>query len=216
MTRATPEFVTLTGCDRPDAIDALHRIAADYPGRVEYGILISAEKAGSPRFPAPPTVDDLRRAGLRLSAHLCGSLAEAVFAGRAVDFDLSGFTRVQVNLVGRHASPMEADAAIAFGRSRGIRTILQCGHGFPAETRCDWLLDNSFGEGRAVRAIPDMTETPAFCGVSGGLTPRTVGAVLEQIPAPARPFWIDAESALFRDDRFSTVACGAFLASVYG
>ena len=216
MTRATPDFVTLTGCDRPDAIDALHRLATDYPGRVEYGILISAEKAGSPRFPALSTVEELRRAGLRLSAHLCGSLAEAVFAGRAVDFDLSGFTRVQVNLVGRHAGTAEVEAAIGFGRSRGIRTILQCGQGFPPETRCDWLLDNSFGAGKAVVAIPDMNGSSAFCGVSGGLTPRTVGAVLAQIPASARPFWIDAESALFRGDRFSTAACRDFLASVYG
>lgn len=216
MTRATPDLVTLTGCDRAEAIDDLHRLATDYPGRVEFGILISAENAGSPRFPAPPTVEELRRAGLRLSAHLCGSLAEAVFAGRAVDFDLYGFTRVQVNLVGRHAGPSEVEAAIAFGRSRGIRTILQCGQGFPDDARCDWLLDNSFGAGKAVVSIPDMTGTPAFCGVSGGLTPRTVGAVLERIPASARPFWIDAESALFRDGLFSSAACRDFLASVYG
>ena len=216
MTRATPAFVTLTGCDRPDTIVDLQRIAADYPGRVEYGILISAEKAGSPRFPAPSTVEELRRAGLRLSAHLCGSLAEAVFAGRDVQIDLSGFTRVQVNLIGRHAGPAAVEAAIGFGRAWGIRTVLQCGQGFPAETRCDWLLDNSFGKGRTVGAIPDMTGTPAFCGISGGLMPRTVGAVLAQIPSSACPFWIDAESAQFRDGLFSTAACREFLASVYG
>ncbi len=215
MTRAAPSFVTLTGCDRSDAIEGLRRLADGYPGRVEFGVLISVEKAGMPRFASAAVLADLRRSGLRLAAHLCGGIAKSILAGRDIDIDLSGFTRAQINLVGRYANRREVENAIGFGQVRGIRIILQCGDNYPAEARCDWLLDNSFGEGRAVEWIPDMSKSPAFCGVSGGLTAGSVGTLLARMPALDRPFWIDTESFLFQDGGFSTEACHEFLSRVY-
>ena len=216
MTIAKPAFATLTGCNRSDVIKELQDIAAQFPTQVEFGVLISEEKTGTGRFATKRVVDDLRAGGLRLSAHLCGALADQVFAGRDIDLDLSGFSRVQINLPGRYASPDEAENAIQFAMSRGVRAILQCADGYPCDTRCDWLLDKSFGSGRAVQIIPDMSQTKAFCGISGGLNEKTVLDTLRMLPVIGGPYWIDAESALFDGDTFSTQACRAFLTCVFG
>ena len=212
-----PEFITLTGADRPELAAGMQHLAASHNGRIEWGILLSEELAGTPRFPAAETVETLRRAGLRLSAHICGTLAERILAGEDVAIDLSGFSRAQVNQLGRHASAAEIECAVAFGQRKGIRTILQCGEVFPDEPRADWLLDNSFGQGRTLAQVPPMAGTGAFCGISGGLNAENVNAVIagaeDQIGD--RPYWLDAESALFDENGFSIDACGRFAGAVY-
>lgn len=215
MTVPKPSFVTLTGCDRSDVIDDLHALADAYQSKVEFGILIDPERFGTARFPSKDTINDLRRSALRLSAHICGGTADAIFAGHDVDIGLSGFSRAQINLVGRHARPDEVENAIRFGKSRGIRIILQCSDHYPADARCDWLLDTSFGAGRQVVHVPDFAKSRAFCGVSGGLSPSSVMDVLMTLPDMTQQFWIDAESSLFEDEVFSTSACHTFLKTVY-
>lgn len=216
MTVPTPAFVTLTGCDRSDVIGDLQTLAAKYSGKVEFGILIDPKKFGTARFPSQSTITDLRHSGLRLSAHLCGDIADAIFAGRDVDIDLAGFSRAQINLLGRHARTAEIENAIGFGLAHDFRIILQCTARYPTDTRCDWLLDASFGTGRRVVHVPDMTKTSAFCGISGGLSSTSVKDTLAALPDMTPKFWVDAETSLFENGAFSASTCTAFLRSVYG
>jgi len=218
MRAAQPEFVALTGVDRLECAPDLKDISNAFPNRVEFGVLVCKERFGTPRFPTLKTIKALARSGLRVSAHICGHDAERIFSGSDIDFDLSGFSRAQINLLHRHAASHEIENAIRFGKTRGIRVIVQCAESYPAESRCDWLLDNSFGEGRLLGHVPDMSGTQAFCGISGGLSPENIGAILQRA-APAcagRPFWIDAETALMKGGAFSPDACRAFLGEVFG
>ncbi|WP_421850681.1 hypothetical protein [Oricola sp.] len=212
-----PEFITLTGADRAELAADMNRLAASYNGRIEWGILLSDELVGTPRFPASDAVETFRRTGLRLSAHICGTLAQRILAGEDIALDLSGFSRAQVNQLGRHASADEVDNAVAFGQRRGIRTILQCGDAYPDDLRVDWLLDNSFGQGRELSKVPPLTATSAFCGVSGGLSAANVREVMTRAePQIAyRRYWLDAESALFDANGFSIHACIRFAQAVF-
>lgn len=201
----TPAFITLTGANRADLIPQVQRLSALYPGFIEWGILIGL--APSPRFADLQTVEVLRRSGLRLSAHLCGPLAQAIFAGQDPGIDLAGFSRVQINKPEGHATPDEFEAALRFGRRAGLRTILQCPGPFPDDSRCDWLLDRSHGRGRPLTQVPPLGQSRAFCGLSGGISPHTVQAVLAQINTAEPTFWLDAESALHVDGAFSIAHC---------
>lgn len=162
-----PLFVTCTGADSADAIPAMQAVSTAHNGQIEWGILICPEQSGRPRFPSQGVIDVFCTSGLRLSAHVCGAMAEAIFAGQGVDFDFSGFRRIQVNKFNQHATPAEIENAITFGRKQGIRTILQCGTSFLTDTRADWLMDNSFGQGKSVQSVPPMHTTQALCGISG-------------------------------------------------
>lgn len=207
-----PLFVTLTGADRTDYIPAMHTLSKTYNGQIEWGVLVSDEKKGHARFPFWETIDVFRTSGLRLSAHVCGTLAEHIFAGQDIDFDFSGFKRIQINKLGQHANPEEVENAIAFGRKHGIRTILQCGHDFPKDMRADWLMDNSFGQGKSLEYVPLLQDTGVFCGISGGLSADNIQDVLKS-SAPKthnRPYWIDTESALFVESAFCLTACTRF------
>lgn len=217
MNSPLPSFVTLTGADHTDFIPDLLDISAEYPTQIELGILISQQKSGTARFPNQHTIEVFANSGLRLSAHICGSLADKIFAGHDIDFDLSGFGRVQVNLLERHATTLEIENAIKFGQERDVKVILQCGDNYPDEPRCDWLLDNSFGQGKTLRSVPNMKESSAFCGISGGLSHENILGLLRDA-APnigSQPFWIDVESALFERGNFSTAKCAIFVTKIF-
>lgn len=201
----TPAFVTLTGADSMALIPGMQALAAT-DGRIEWGILYGLS---APRFADFPTLEAFRRAGLRLSLHLCGPMAEAVFAGQSPDLNLSGFSRLQVNKPEGHASPSEIENALRFGRANGLRTILQCPGPFPDDPRADWLLDRSHGRGRPI-ATPPPLRGRAFCGYSGGLSPETVQGFLTLLPPTDLPFWIDAETSLRDPTEFSLDRCAAF------
>jgi hypothetical protein len=208
----TPAFITLTGANRSDLIPAMQGLSAKYPNFIEWGILIGLSP--EPRFADQATMEVLRCSGLRLSAHLCGPLAEAIFAGQILEVDLAGFSRVQVNKPEGHASASEREAAMRFGRKIGLRTILQCAGPFPNDPRCDWLLDSSHGRGVPLPKVPSFDLSSAFCGLSGGISSRTVHNVLAQIKTSAPPFWLDAESALQDASGFSIEACDELVRSV--
>ncbi len=209
----TPAFLTLTGADRADLIPAMQRLSAEHPGRIEWGILIGLAPAD--RFADTPALDAMRHAGLRLSAHLCGPLAEAIFAGTMPVLDLAGFSRMQVNKSDGHANAAEVENAIRYGSRMGLRTILQCAGPFPDDLRCDWLLDGSHGRGRRLAWVPALDQSRAFCGFAGGISPETIGGLLQQVNAPDLPFWLDTESALRDETGFSIPACERLIASAF-
>ena len=98
--------VTISGAD--DAVDpqALVSLSHQYPF-VEWGILCSASRAGSPRYPSREwmirlenTVKEEFHRGyeMHLSSHFCGDVARAAMADRLHDFPvIERVQRIQIN-----------------------------------------------------------------------------------------------------------------------
>ena len=94
--------VTISGAD--DGVDqaALAQLSKEFP-YVEWGILHSASRRGTPRYPSERWLCELIQLSgyrrLRLSAHLCGTLARDVLRG-APGWELPdcrAWQRVQLN-----------------------------------------------------------------------------------------------------------------------
>lgn len=96
--------VTITGADDQTDIDKILDLSAEYPF-VEWGILVSASRIGSERFPSMDWIYRLEQAikgtKTKLSLHLCGMYVRSLLAGTYHD-DLVArefrmFDRVQLN-----------------------------------------------------------------------------------------------------------------------
>ena len=95
--------------------------------------------------------------------------------------------------------------------------MLQTLTAFPLDARLDWLYDTSFGTGKAPATWPELPAPGPFCGYSGGIRPENVVAVLDAIGArQAAQYWIDMESGVREDGRFSLARCEAVCRAVYG
>lgn len=106
---------TLSGADNKTSIEKMFALAAKYP-LVEYGILWSAKRAGTPRYPDAEWIRELTRTNrevcednrIRLAMHLCGSSVDDFLFGydgfnwghtfRRIPVD---FRRIQFNINGR-------------------------------------------------------------------------------------------------------------------
>ena len=178
-----PSFVTFTGVDERTSIAALQGLSGRYP--IEWGVLLHPHPPG-PLFPNADTIEKLRGAGLRLSAHVCDSYARDIAAGEKPRLNLAGFSRVQVNH-GRNGATEEVIANVqAYAASQGLRAALQCSGAFPADGRVDWLYDVSFGAGVKPSAFPALSQSFPLCGFAGG-SGRTMCAryCLSDLPWPA-------------------------------
>src|SRR5271167_3408365 len=89
--------VTITGAD--DRVDpgALISLQREFPF-VEWGILMSVKRQGTPRYPSDAWIQSLPR-GLRLSLHCCGDAARRVLAGTHIPWHRvePHFSRYQMN-----------------------------------------------------------------------------------------------------------------------
>ena len=211
-----PAFIAFTGVDRTDLIPHLQALSARYP--IEWGMLVDDAQSEKPLFPDRAARQQLLRAGgLRWAAHVCGAEARAIVdAPEDVTIDLAGFSRVQVN----HGFHGSHESQIAntwrFGRTQGVRTLLQCGDPFPEDARVDWLYDVSFGKGLRPEGWPRLARQP-FCGFSGGIGPDTVRDILDLIDAPTgTPYWIDMETGVRSDGWLDLAKCEAVCRAVYG
>jgi hypothetical protein len=210
-----PAYITFTGVDHAGLVDGMRALSALYP--VEWGVLIDRAQEGAPLFPAGPVRSQLQRAGLRLSAHICGEAARAIVEGREPGLALDGFSRVQINH-GRTGSGEEAIVhSQRFAARHGVRAALQCQGDFPDDQRVDWLYDVSFGTGARPVSWPGIAGQRGFCGFSGGLGPDTVLAVLSALYIGAgAAYWIDMESGVRSGSRFDLAKCAAVCRAVYG
>lgn len=213
-----PAFITFTGVDDARLCSGMVRLSRKYP--IEWGILIDRDKAGSRLFPGHDDIERFRSLGLRLSAHLCGSLAREVASGENPAMDLGGFARVQVNH-GRSGAVASVVSAVArFAAVNAIRGVLQCGGPqFPRHaTGVDWLFDVSFGDGVRPAYFPPVRFHHPFCGISGGLGPDnvrdTIKTGIEVTPDVA--YWIDMESGVRSAGAFDLQRCEAVCRAVYG
>ena len=216
--RITPSFITFTGADDAMYCKGMRELSDRYP--IEWGILIDQDRKGTRLFPSDRHVERFRTLGVRLCAHICGSFAIDIAAGRNPYASLAGFSRIQVNH-GRHGADQETiDRVSRFAASHGVRAVLQCGGGaFPIRsTKVDWLYDVSFGEGVRPTAFPTIMTDHPFCGISGGIEPENVAEILATrlSVVGACQFWIDMESGVRTDGGFDLVRCEAVCRAIYG
>ena len=189
-----------------------------YP--IEWGLLIDPDKAGRRLFPSLEHLEQFRKLGLRLCAHVCGSLALQIAAGDAPVVDLGGFSRIQVNH-GRSGANANVIANVArFASMHGIRGILQCVElEFPKHaTSVDWLFDVSFGKGVRPERFPPVRFDNPLCGLSGGISPSNVREIIENETdvLPGLTYWIDMESGVRTDGEFDLECCKAVCHTLYG
>lgn len=213
--RAMLTSVTITGADdgvNPGDLVALSR---EFPF-VEWGILFSAKRTGTPRYPTPGWVHGLagaaRRHGLRLSAHLCGQMARDTAAGLDRWLPSQTFQRAQINGIDVPAPGLAYLASEA--RWSGTEFIVQvryearlqhAAHFAAALPNVTALFDPSGGRG----VEPLRWPAPPLglrLGYAGGITPANVDEVLTAIAGErltsSGDWWIDMESGVRTGDRF--------------
>ena len=216
--KTPPAFITFTGADDAKHCEGMVRLTRRYP--VEWGILVDREKEGTRLFPPYEHIERFRTLGLRLCAHVCGTLAREIAVGGDPVVDLGGFSRIQVNH-GRDGADAAVVSRVArFASKHGVRGVLQCGGPeFPSHaTNVDWLFDVSFGAGVRPDRFPPVRFDHPLCGLSGGINPENVGPTIERKidVRPGLAYWIDMESGVRSDGEFDLKLCEAVCRAVYG
>lgn len=206
--------ITFTGVDEWTDIDRLVDIQRRYP-KAEFGVLFSNNwRNNGNRYPSPEFIRKLRDRGLRLSCHLCGSLAREIMqwgGGMASVTELGSlldiFQRIQLNVAGFKG---ESLYNIKPGDAQEI--IIQQGDNLSLFEQCyiisgehiAVLLDRSGGRG-----IDTPIDFPPYAfrvhvGFAGGINPDNVIGKVKNITTSSLvgKFWIDMESGVRTDDRF--------------
>lgn len=212
------ETVTISGAD--DGVDRkeLDALAEEFPF-VEWGILLSRSRVGTPRYPSVENISRLASESPpgRIAFHLCGEPARQTMAGQgpephgAVRFQLNGFT--ELALGGKDRTPLAS--WIARCEDELCPVILQVGNLKALEVAARFaepfdlvsaLYDESGGRGEASLRWPDMPEDPELhVGYAGGLTPDNVEWYIRKLET-MKPLdaltWIDMESGVRTQNRF--------------
>lgn len=206
--------ITVTGADDSvKDVSSLLKISEKY-SKVEWGILLSKNNAGSNRFPSHEWIFNLAYHYhtnpwlLDLSAHICGSWVREIFLeGKAEIFDLLPmeiFKRVQFNFHGLHHDiNKEAALNILKQKFQRYELIFQFDdvnnelinlckdsglNAYP-------LFDLSGGAG----ILPDKWPVAnGYSGYAGGLSPGNIVFQLTQIQKVCgnNMIWVDAETHL--------------------
>lgn len=222
--------VTITGADDSTDIGQLVEWSKRFPF-VEWGILVSASREGSARFPSRPWISAFATAVgenmLQASTHLCGRWVRSLLIGELnwneVPVIARVAQRVQINthavihavsaemfrnldLLGRKQFIFQADGVNANHAPACI------GKGIDAAI----LFDTSGGAGEVPGSWPAQHESVP-CGYAGGLGPHNVVQQLAKIEAATtRPYWIDMERRVRVEDdsRLDDVAVVSVLEQV--
>lgn len=211
--------VTITGADDQVAPAALIELSRSYPF-VEWALLGSKTRRGTPRFPSDHWMDGWMEARLdepvdfRWAVHLCGELARRALSGcqrirgwlHTLARPAYSTPRVQLNGFSNYRIPLLAIAE----QMPGWEFILQT-----ADLQSEFrglelakihpnvvnLLDASGGRGE----VAIWAERPEKrLGYAGGIGPDNVVEQLEHLLSfkTEQDFWIDMESGVRTDDRF--------------
>ncbi len=202
--------VTITGAD--DNTDPLWMLdlALAYPF-LEWGVLVSQSREGSPRYPSRKWQEKLLKSAHRmnLSMHVCGVWARKALGGGGLDWIKSPIRyaaqRIQIN-----GTPPIDTARAAYDSvfslsvpQPHVRFIVQ----YPRAAEyiiATWrhglkyvpLFDESGGEGRQVRNWSDIPNCD-YIGYAGGIGPNDVKETVGSIMAFRKgPFWIDSEGKM--------------------
>lgn len=211
--------VTITGAGDSTPIAQLYELSHEFPF-VEWGILVSKTRTGSPEHPRYPSrgwIDMLAVSGdpgrLNLSTHICGSWVNDVLSrssGWVAEIPVCAATsqRIQVNTNGQQRCTSSQCYHIMRRSYPDTRFIFQLG-GFPGNNaiprvarfcsnlRVAGLFDRSGGLGTTPATWPAPFDEPYPFGYAGGLGPDNVAEQIERIHQVCpRPFWIDMESGV--------------------
>lgn len=189
--------VTITGADdNTDPLEMLD-LALAYPF-LEFGILVSRSREGSPRYPSRQWQERLLKSAHRmsLSMHVCGGWARDFFMA---DLDWgeippihAAVRRIQVNGTpkGTDIYMPRADQQIIVQYPRAAAYMAECRE---CRINCAPLFDESGGEGRQVRVWSDIPDCD-YVGYAGGIGPDDVAETVGSIMTFRKgPFWIDME-----------------------
>lgn len=212
--------VTMTGADDETPIKDLVALSKEYPF-VEWGILASPKRAGTPRFPSAiwqkALADEIKAQpgpGTWISAHLCGGYVRSVLDRGELAVDEIPVwpvaSRVQLNF---HAEPHTCepgpfiDGIVAWKRpvifqDDGVNTDI-FNHARWAGVDAAVLFDRSHGGGVVPGQWPEA-RLLVHCGYAGGLGPETIAAELPKIAQAANGarIWIDMEGRVRTNEHF--------------
>ena len=198
--------VTITGAD--DSTDPLEMLdlALAYPW-LEFGILVSASREGSPRYSSRSWQQTLLKSAHRmnLSMHVCGKWAREIFVGAVAWGDLPPI-KTEVERIQINGNPSDITYPAFPPIANGIQLIVQYPRALKYLTACQEqhlncvpLFDESGGEGRIWR---EWTDLPLdYVGYAGGIGPDNVADAVKQVSEMrSGPFWIDMEGRV-RDEK---------------
>lgn len=209
-------MVTLTGADESVDPSDLLELSREFP-YVEFGILVSATRAGMPRFPGPSWIyalQDLALAHapvLQLSLHLCGRYVQKLLGGHSIVPQklLGCFHRVQLNFhAERVQGPYVPHAMQEALKPFVTRQIIFQIDGYMGNTylqETTLLLDNhvplydaSHGGGVLPPHWPQPLRGYLEHGYAGGLGSDNLETQIPRILSVARNafLWIDMETNL--------------------
>jgi len=211
------ELVTITGADDQVDPNALAELSLLFP-MVEWGILFSASREGTRRYPTLEWMAELLRAAqrvpMRLAAHLCGARSRAFRAGAFVDavaelpLGPRAFQRVQINgweAGDRVATGHEAEVILQVRSEQHVQEAIGAFDG-SVPGGVSLLYDPSGGRGKAPTSWP-IPPPDVKVGYAGGLGPyHLVGPMrdilIARMAAKAaygdrvQPYWLDMESGV--------------------
>ena len=201
--------VTVTGAD--DSINYYHlfELSKKYPF-VEWGILLSKNSEGYPRFPTWKWIEGFLTEkppqAVKVSGHLCGSWVRDIVAG-GTEFldshrDLSyEFYRFQLNFHGQHHTPLSPEKFIeALFFLSGLRKQQIIFQIDGVNKRAYSLARSLYAKQRGIDAValhdvsggagllPNEWPQPMgdYCGYAGGLSPDNLAEQLELIQSRIR------------------------------
>lgn len=208
-----PSIVTFTGADDETSIDKMVEMSQAY-SFVEFGILISSKKQGSPRYPTSGWLTDFVEAKLpKVALHLQGRLLRDLMAGGdafAKEFAdlIAGSQRIQLNFHGEDSilyydELFKARLAESFPKHQFIfqvdgvngQAILDTARKTDESERFSPLFDKSAGAGILPDSWPVNDKYP-FAGYAGGLGAHNVSKVVPsiEVAASGNRYWIDMET----------------------
>lgn len=210
--------VTITGADDDVDPQDLADLSREFPF-VEWGILRSTKREGTPRYPSRKWVRGLGDKLSRLSLHLCGEDSRQAQLGLVdtwYDTYPTIFTRIQINGYKVADGPVGLKRAstklihgetliLPFNDEANTVSVATDAATIPG---AEILFDPSGGRGvepfRWPSRPPCSRDTCLVgipMGYAGGIGPDNVVDVLRDI-GPVRPTWIDMESGVRTDDKF--------------
>lgn len=201
--------VTITGADDGVRLEEFQAMAECHAEIAEWGILLSAKRMGTPRYPSAKWLCGLRGLQLnedvRFSAHLCGQIAREPEIASMMTA-LGRFDRAQVNSYDSGwPDKWRGFVPRLILQARG-EEMLQIVANDAAQIGADVLFDPSGGKGVMPFRWP-RAPAGVRTGFAGGITPDNVEDVISEIIRTGSfnnaDFWIDMESGV-RDaqDRF--------------
>ena len=192
--------VTITGADDAIDIHQLVDLSMEFPF-VEWGILVSKSKGGSPRFPSRSWIDHLdesvRKRRIRVAMHICGKWMRELLTGELRWEDLpsaANFAQTfQFNTHGIQVTPSQDGCLAKLSERRALRTFIFQWNSLAEQLArlaqrkgfsITGLFDNSGGAGILPESgWPSPQNIPFPMGFAGGLGPNNVIEQLEKINA---------------------------------